>query len=265
MPRRESPLDNSDAALSRFAAGLRALREQAGNPTYRQLGASAGYSAATLSEAANGRKLPSLAVTLAYVQACGGDVEDWERRWRELSAPAEPVYDAEAPYPGLAAFQPDDSDFFFGRDELVNELLAQVGARRFVGVFGASGSGKSSLLRAGLVARTAGPVLLFTPGARPLVEISAHVARLLDDSADAVRAELDADPANLRLRLRQAGDPLLVVDQFEEIFTLCPADERAAFIAMLTTGPRVVIGVGADFYGTAHGTPTWWPRCVAGR
>jgi hypothetical protein len=72
VPRPERPLDPGDDPLTEFAAELRRLRESAGNPTYRELGRRAHYSAGTLSEAAGGRKLPSLAVTLAYVRACGG-------------------------------------------------------------------------------------------------------------------------------------------------------------------------------------------------
>src|SRR6187551_2652810 len=73
VPRGERPLDEGDSPLLRFAADLRTLRDQAGGRTYRQLGTRAHYSATTLSDAAGGRKLPSLAVTLAYVQACDGD------------------------------------------------------------------------------------------------------------------------------------------------------------------------------------------------
>lgn len=74
MPRRERPLDAGDGALLRFAADLRLLREKAGMPGYRDLGRRAHYSATTLSDAATGRKVPSLAVTTAYVEACDGDV-----------------------------------------------------------------------------------------------------------------------------------------------------------------------------------------------
>ncbi|NUS65441.1 MAG: hypothetical protein HOQ46_17515, partial [Saccharothrix sp.] len=268
MARREGPLRADSGDLGEFAADLRALRERAGSPTYRRLAHDAHYSAAALSEAANGRRLPSLAVTLAYVRACGGDVAAWEARWRELAGrvadanPRTPPKDTEPPYTGLAAFQVRDADRFFGRDRVVRELVGLVAQRRFAGVFGASGSGKSSVLRAGLVATWDRPALVLTPGARPVEELAVRVAACTGRDAAALAAEFTAYPENLHLRVRQAlvgGDDelLIVVDQFEEVFTLCqePA-ERAAFIAALTTASasptsrtRVVLGVRADFLG----------------
>jgi hypothetical protein len=75
MPRVERPLAAGDGPVLRFAADLRKLRELAGNPVYRELSRRAHYSPAALSEAAAGRRLPSLSVTLAYVSACAGDTE----------------------------------------------------------------------------------------------------------------------------------------------------------------------------------------------
>lgn len=85
MARKPRPVDPTEGPLQAFAHDLRAVREQAGNPTYRALATLAGFSASTLSDAAGGVRQPSLEVTLAYVGACGGDVELWERRWEELS------------------------------------------------------------------------------------------------------------------------------------------------------------------------------------
>jgi hypothetical protein len=84
MPRGENPLDSHGGPLSAFAGDLRALRAEAGQIPYRVLAKRAGYSASTLSMAASGRSMPSLDVTLAYVQACGGDPEVWKSRWQEL-------------------------------------------------------------------------------------------------------------------------------------------------------------------------------------
>ncbi|MEV1120394.1 helix-turn-helix domain-containing protein [Actinosynnema sp. NPDC049800] len=268
MARSESPLRADSRDLGEFAADLRALRERAGSPTYRRLARDAHYSAAALSEAANGRKLPSLAVTLAYVRACGGDAVAWESRWRALAEriadanPRTPPETTEAPYTGLAAFQVRDADRFFGRDRVVRELTGLVAQRRFAGVFGASGSGKSSVLRAGLAATWGRCSVVLTPGARPVQELAVRVAASTGGDAPALAAEFTAYPENLHLRVRQAlvggdDDLLIVVDQFEEVFTLCqdPA-ERAAFIAALTTATsaptsrtRVVLGVRADFLG----------------
>ncbi|WP_344306556.1 hypothetical protein [Fodinicola feengrottensis] len=275
MPRPERPLDTVDSALVRFAADLRAVREKAGSPPYRELSRRAHFSAGTLSDAAGGRKLPSLAVTLAYVRACDGDDTEWEQRWHAVAAAvaaeasgaeseAEPDPHT-APYVGLAAFQPADADRFYGREDLVDEISRRLERQRFLAVFGASGAGKSSVLRAGLVPRFGAtesrPVLLLSPGARPLQELALAVATATGRSASAVRTELDADPASLHLIVRQLvsetdDDVLIVVDQFEELFTLCPdKQERERFVDCLlyvvkapTSRVRVVIGVRTDFF-----------------
>ena len=237
MPRGQRPLDaDGDGTLVAFAAGLRELREKAGGTPYRELARRAHYSAGTLSDAAGGRKLPSLSVALAYVRACGGDVADWERRWHATSAElavAENTDDTagDAPYAGLAMFQTDDAERFRGRETLVEQIVERVRTRSFLAVFGASGVGKSSLLRAGVVpALGKSNVLLFTPGAHPLAACADQLA------GDA--------------------DVVLVVDQFEEVFTVCQdADERDRFIDALLTAARapngrvrVVLGVRTDFY-----------------
>lgn len=242
MPRRERPLDEGESGVLRFAADLRRLRERAGSPTYRELSRRAHYSAAALSEAAGGRKLPSLAVTKAYAKACDADPEEWARRWRAV-AEAEPHAAEDSPYVGLAMFQPDDAPKFFGRERLTAELLAT--KNRFTGVFGPSGVGKSSLLRAGLIARTREPVLLFTPGANPVEECALALARLTGGEAIELADELK-DPSQLRHR----HGHLVVVDQFEELFTLCRNEELRQWLITALTGCRkVVIGIRADYYG----------------
>ncbi|MEH0580288.1 nSTAND1 domain-containing NTPase [Streptomyces sp. B21-108] len=245
--RPESPLDPSAGPVARFAAELRKLRAAAGSPTYRVMAQRAGQGTSTLSQAAGGERLPTLPVVLAYVRACGGDPEEWEERWRQAAADvaAEPRAedeDVEPPYRGLARFEPGDADLFFGRDELTDRLLALTRSRRFSAVFGPSGSGKSSLLRAGLIPRLRNPdqaipqpaaLRVLTPGEHPL---RTHEQRLAPKDGD--------------------GDTWLIVDQFEELYTLChdPA-ERDQFIDHLLTATdpgsrlRVVIAVRADFLG----------------
>jgi WD40 repeat protein len=265
MPRAERPLATGDSALLRFAADLRSLRQKAGNPTYRELAKQAHFSVTTLSSAANGRQLPSLNVTLAYVRVCGGDEVEWEQRWHEVAAesvPAESTPDesgTRAPYVGLAAFQPQDADLFHGRERFVAELADRLTRQRFVVVFGASGAGKSSLLRAGLVPRWSGPVVVFTPGPHPVEETAVHISRLAATAPGQVHADLVADVQNLHRAVRMAVDEdlLIVVDQFEEAFTLCRDEaECTKFIDLLLTAvstpnsrARVVLGVRADFYG----------------
>ncbi|RSM83144.1 hypothetical protein DMH04_23670 [Kibdelosporangium aridum] len=222
MARPEKPVSSHDPALAAFANDLRRLRAEAGSPTYRQLSRVAHYSATVLSEAASGKSLPTLAVTLAFVRACCGDVDSWRTRWLGISENSGEGPDEKAPYVGMTAFQPDDAEKFFGREELVQDIRARLRQRSFLAVFGASGSGKSSVLRAGLAAawmKDEKPVLVVTPG---------------------------ADPPHLPAE----DDLLVVVDQFEELFTLCEdAAERDRFIQRILALPTVVIGVRADFYG----------------
>ncbi|MFI9386439.1 helix-turn-helix domain-containing protein [Kutzneria sp. NPDC052558] len=253
MPRQEI-LD--EGPLGDFAGALRRLRDQAGSPTYRELAKQAHYAASTLAEASGGRKLPSLAVTLAYVRACGGDVDEWQERWQRVAAElAAPESSDTCPYVGLAAFRPQDAEWFFGRERLTEDLVARVRDGRFVAVFGASGSGKSSLIRSGLLPRLADtPTIVCTPGPHPLEECAVRLAALTGASAPVLHEELRDDPTALH---RAVVDELvLVVDQFEEVFTLCESPpERAAFIAALLTAARaedsrirLVLGVRADFY-----------------
>ncbi|MFJ5921589.1 hypothetical protein ACIQF6_03160 [Kitasatospora sp. NPDC092948] len=97
MARRPRPVNPADGPVQALAHDLRLLREQAGNPTYRVLAERAGFAATTLSDAAGGVRLPSLEVTQAFVGACGGNVEEWTRRWNELDrrAAATPAADPE--------------------------------------------------------------------------------------------------------------------------------------------------------------------------
>ncbi|MGI5145465.1 hypothetical protein ACQEVC_03525 [Plantactinospora sp. CA-294935] len=273
MPRPEGALGPGTPEVREFAAGLRLLREKAGLPGYRELARRAHFSATTLSEAAGGRRLPTLAVTLAYVTACGGDLAEWEARWRRIARDEPPTpsppHPDDAPYQGLLAYGPERAEWFFGREDVVDDLRQRLAGRRFVALFGASGSGKSSVLRAGLVPsvtlRQEGPaVLVLTPGPDPLGELAVQLARLLRIPAGALRADLAADPARLHLTVRQLladapaeTDLWLVVDQFEEVFTLCrDGSARAGFVAALLAAVaapdsrlRVVLGVRADFYG----------------
>ncbi|MEU0248652.1 helix-turn-helix domain-containing protein [Streptomyces sp. NPDC006235] len=250
--RREVPVDPAAGPVQRFAFELRRLRADAGGITYRALAQRAGYSVTTLSQAAAGEQLPTLPVALAYAGACGGDLAEWEARWKE--AVEESAGDgfgdddgSVAPYRGLARFETGDSALFFGREQLTADLVDLLRRRRFAAVFGPSGSGKSSLLRAGLI-----PVLrqaqepdlrpaalrILTPGDRPA---RTHAPLL----TPAVPGDGSAGP-----------DTFVIVDQFEEVFTLChDAAERARFIDLLLAACepesrlRVLLAVRGDFYG----------------
>ncbi|CAM5663009.1 hypothetical protein SAVIM338S_06825 [Streptomyces avidinii] len=80
MGRQEQPLDPGHGPLARFACDLRDLRRRAGSPPYRELATRTHYSASTLAAATAGHRLPGAAVLAAFVGACGGDPQDWERR-----------------------------------------------------------------------------------------------------------------------------------------------------------------------------------------
>lgn len=152
-----------------------------------------------------------------------------------------PTYDARCPFPGLRSFSADARQFFFGREPLVRRLLGRMSEHPLLAVLGPSGSGKSSVVFAGLApaleARQPGLKLVrFTPGELPL--------------------------ANMLYALEQAGmggpavaprSYLLVVDQFEEAFTLCTSpEERTSFFGELLrlAGPQqVVLIMRADFLG----------------
>ncbi|WP_217212271.1 helix-turn-helix domain-containing protein [Streptomyces sp. AC550_RSS872] len=245
MGRPELPVDPAAGPVQRLAHDLRELRRSAGGVSYRAMAKKAGFSVTTLAKAASGERLPSLAVLQAYVQACGEDPAAWEARWAEAEALAgeERQEDADSapPYRGLARFEPDDRELFFGRDRLIDELGELTCGSPFAMVFGASGSGKSSLLRAGLIpllrekiaqqGRTA-VLRILTPGARP----ATTYGHLLTPEAD--------DP-----------ESWVVVDQFEEVFTLCrERAERDRFLDLLLTARdpgsrlRVLIAVRSDFY-----------------
>ncbi|HYQ63017.1 hypothetical protein [Actinophytocola sp.] len=198
---------------------MRELRARAGAPTYRSLAERTGLSVSTLADAAGGRRLPTFAVAMAYATACAGDEHEWSARWR---AAAEGEMSPErAPYRGMAGFRGEDADLFFGRERLVAELADRVHESAVTVVLGASGAGKSSLLAAGLVPALSGdrPVIM-TPGERPMERLP---------------------------RVRS----VLVIDQFEELYTLCGAQERAKFLDEVFAQPdlRVVVSVRADYFG----------------
>lgn len=222
MPRGERPLDEGDSPLLRFAGDLRRLRAEAGGPPYRELARKAHFSVTTLSEAAAGRKLPGLDVTLAYVRACGGDESAWQQRWHEVDESLFQARVSPSPYVGLSAFTREDADRFFGREKLTNALRERLETQPFLAVFGASGEGKSSLLKAGLAQHFGNPVSC-TPGTDPDASI-----------ADALAKNPD----------------LLIVDQFEELFTLCEDPvQRQAFLDLLLNAPcKTAIAIRSDFY-----------------
>ena len=186
------------------------------------------------------------------------------------------------PYRGLQPFREEDSAFFFGRDSFTETLLAKLRSKRFLAVVGASGSGKSSVVRAGLVPRLRArtdqdswDVLTIVPGAQPLnalvqafdppaaklsriqkiQSIKTGASGLRDGSvtlSDLAEANLKEQPGTARL--------LLVVDQFEELFTLVSGEnlgDRDKFLDLLSQATEgngrlnAIITLRGDFYARA--------------
>jgi WD40 repeat protein len=207
---------------------------------------------------------------------------DW---WHFIRQPDE----SSAPYKGLIAFDQEDAGIFFGRETLTTELVNYLQKHQFLAVVGASGSGKSSLVRAGLLpilngTNSAGaevnlpsgcydwPVHIITPTSKPLESLAISLTR--DSESVTAIDTLTTDFLSLANKrslhlyvsrlVKETSDQskssdrlLLVVDQFEELFTLCRDEtERRAFIENLTTavdpalgGPTtVIITLRADFY-----------------
>ena len=192
-----------------------------------------------------------------------------------------PRDDVRNPYKGLRPFTEADARDFFGRGELTQRLVASLHevapVSRFLAVVGPSGSGKSSVVRAGLVpairhGALGDPEALFVaemcPGAHPIDELEAALLRIAVRPAARLHDTLDAGSRGLLqavdLLVPDEAEVVLVVDQFEEVFTLC-ADERGReqFLESLrvaTVDPdsrlRVVVTLRADFYDR----PLTYPR-----
>ncbi|PZG38059.1 hypothetical protein C1I98_24780 [Spongiactinospora gelatinilytica] len=259
-----------------FARELSLLREQA-ELTVRQVAAKIGVQGAhtTVGDWFAGRGLPASAsrdLLLRVLDVCGvrdpGQAERWLAAWRRVRRAPGPRPAGPEPYRGLAGFQPEDAEWFFGRRALtgllVDRLATGAGVRVVVG---ASGSGKSSLLRAGLIAALRGgalpgsadwPIELFTPGPRPVEELAARLAALAGTPVAGVADAVRADPGRCADYAGKAGGgrPVLVIDQFEELFTACDDEgERRLFVAGVSAaaagGALVVIALRADFYAPA--------------
>ncbi len=187
---------------------------------------------------------------------------------------AESAIPVENPYKGLRAFQEADAPDFFGREALTGRLLERLAEEgpyaRFLAVVGPSGSGKSSAVKAGLIPALrqgalpnseAWQIVQVVPGTHPLEELEIALARLAGNPSLPLLDQLRRDTRGIlraaRLALPEDGpDLLLVIDQFEELFTLVDEPTQAKFVldslyAAVNeprTPLRVVITLRADFY-----------------
>ena len=244
-----SPQTFSPNSFQTFGDLLKYLRRRE-HLTQLELSIVVGYSEAQIGRLEKNQRRPDLTALQAhFIPALHLDNDpDLAARFLELAESArqeDAPTPGVAPYKGLLFFDEADADLFFGREALTTHLAERVTAlrmdasTRLLTVVGASGSGKSSLVRAGLAValRHAGwDVRIFTPGANPLRALE----RQLDQ--DQARAESDRF--------------LIVADQFEEVFTLCRDEaERVAFIQKLIALAQhashkttIVITLRADFY-----------------
>jgi hypothetical protein len=145
-----------------------------------------------------------------------------------------------SPYPGLSSFTEKDAAHFFGREAEVAVLWETLRSRHLSGVIGPSGAGKTSFVRAGVVASRPPEwgTLVCTPGAAPFRGLAHALASELAGDAETVRELLRFDePAvafDVVSRWRSGhGEALLVVDQFEELFTLSPVEVQERFAGLL--------------------------------
>jgi WD40 repeat protein/energy-coupling factor transporter ATP-binding protein EcfA2 len=192
----------------------------------------------------------------------------------DIDIPEVPLGELYNPYKGLRAFQEADSDDFFGREALTGQLLAKLAAPglegKFLAVIGPSGSGKSSVVKAGLLPalrKGALPgsdqwyIVELHPGAQPLKELELALLSISADSYVQFEEILNQDRTGLLKadRIALPGEEsqlLLVIDQFEELFSLVQDEgQRIHFLESLysaVTEPggnlRVVITLRADFY-----------------
>ncbi|MBI5927671.1 MAG: protein kinase [Chloroflexi bacterium] len=183
---------------------------------------------------------------------------------------AEPVN----PYKGLRAFQVADASDFFGRDNLVDQLLKRLREphpySRFLAVIGPSGSGKSSVVKAGLIPRLRGGAITgygssfyaeMVPGPHPVTQLETELLSFAVDADEAMLKRLREDENGLTEMVKAVlpgadSELVLVIDQFEEVFTLVENEaERAHFLNSLLAAVRdpssriqLIITLRADFY-----------------
>ncbi|MEL6271709.1 MAG: protein kinase, partial [Chloroflexota bacterium] len=178
----------------------------------------------------------------------------------------------ENPYKGLRAFQEADAQDFFGRDQQVGTLLDRLNGEdrssRFIALIGPSGSGKSSMVRAGLLPTLRHDEKWFitdmTPGSHPLEELEAALLRVAVNPPASLMEQLERDQRGLvraAKRILPGGDDshtelVLFIDQFEEVFTLVEDESsRTAFLDLLRATAddagsrlRIILTMRADMY-----------------
>ncbi|MGE5177567.1 MAG: protein kinase domain-containing protein [Bacteroidota bacterium] len=199
-----------------------------------------------------------------------GTVRELARALEEVTMRVEGAED-KRPYPGLSSFTAADAEFFFGREMEVEAVWKKLQRSNLLAIIGPSGAGKTSFLQAGLL--PASPAgwrhVLVRPGSSPFVALAQALAFELAGDAEAVRdlVEMERPERALaavgRWRARHA-QVLLVVDQFEELFTLCRPEVQAAFadlVGRLATeiDVHVLLAMRDDFLFRCHQHPRLAP------
>jgi hypothetical protein len=209
------------------------------------------------------------------------DILEWAIRGRtedrELVATISQTVSSVCPYRGMQVFREEDAPFFFGRQMFIATLKDMVSSHSFVGVLGASGSGKSSVVRAGLASALrkdddqVWEICTLVPGDRPLGRLASALLPLLQPDISMVDQLVETDKlttylehgANEPMRTlidkiidQQQGTErlLIVVDQLEEVYTLATQPDCTRFIDLLLGSAtydrcRVVVTLRADFFG----------------
>jgi WD40 repeat protein/tRNA A-37 threonylcarbamoyl transferase component Bud32 len=167
------------------------------------------------------------------------------------------------PYPGLAAFTEDDAEYFFGREAEVEAMWAKLERPHLMALIGPSGAGKSSFLRAGLVpAQPPGWAhIICTPETAPLASLRRAVISELEGDTEALRelavGDEHATVSAISRWRRRYEHTLIVVDQFEELFTLNSPEEQKGFAELLSrlaleADAHVVLSMRDDFFFHCH-------------
>ena len=175
------------------------------------------------------------------------------------------------PYPGLAPFTEADAGQFFGREAEITTLWAKIPLHPMMALIGPSGVGKTSFLRAGVVphAPSGWQCLVSTPGHAPFAGLARSLAPAFAGNPEAVQQLLEFHVPEQALALvarwrERANHALIVVDRFEELFTLRGVETQARFADLLgrmtrLEGVHLLLSVRDDFLFSCHGHPPLAP------
>jgi WD40 repeat protein len=152
-----------------------------------------------------------------------------------------PGFEEERPYPGLASFTEEDAEYFFGREAEVEAVWKKLKRPRLLALIGPSGTGKSSFVRAGLLAALPPDwaAIVATPGHRPFQALARALVPSFAGDTGAMQEFLRFEEPETAVELvsrwrRRHAHALVVVDQFEELFTLSPPEAQRSFAGLLS-------------------------------